>query len=43
MGSLVLYMFMSLDGFIAGPDDRTGGDGGRELPSTLNGRITCDK
>ena len=33
MGSLVLYMTMSLDGFIAGPDDRTdqelGRDGGR--------------
>jgi hypothetical protein len=27
MGSLVLYMSMSLDGFIAGPDDRlTAGD-----------------
>jgi len=24
MGRLVLYMSMSLDGFIAGPDDRTG-------------------
>jgi hypothetical protein len=43
MGRIVLDMSMSLDGFIAGPDDRTGGDGGRELPSTLNGRFTCDK
>src|SRR5690349_2221555 len=30
MGSLVLYMSMSLDGFIAGPDDRTGQELGRD-------------
>ena len=29
MGSLVLYMSMSLDGFIAGPDDRAGQELGR--------------
>ena len=29
MGSLVLYMSMSLDGFIAGPDDRKGQELGR--------------
>jgi hypothetical protein len=28
MGRLVLYMSMSLDGFIAGPDDREGQDFG---------------
>jgi dihydrofolate reductase len=30
MGSLVLYMSMSLDGFIAGPDDRKGQELGRD-------------
>ena len=30
MGSLVLYMSMSLDGFIAGPDDRAGQELGRD-------------
>ena len=30
MGKLVLYMSMSLDGFIAGPDDRAGQELGRD-------------
>jgi dihydrofolate reductase len=30
MGRLVLYMSMSLDGFIAGPDDRAGQELGRD-------------
>jgi dihydrofolate reductase len=30
MGRLVLYMTMSLDGFIAGPDDRVGQELGRD-------------
>jgi len=30
MGRLVLYMSMSLDGFIAGPDDRKGQELGRD-------------
>jgi hypothetical protein len=30
MGRLVLYMSMSLDGFIAGPDDREGQELGRD-------------
>jgi dihydrofolate reductase len=30
MGSIVLYMSMSLDGFVAGPDDRAGQELGRD-------------
>jgi dihydrofolate reductase len=43
MGRLVLYMSMSLDGFIAGPDDRTGqelGRGGGRLFNWLDDRMS---
>jgi hypothetical protein len=40
-----LYMTMSLDGFIAGPDDRTGQELGRYGAGcpNLNWRLRCDK
>jgi dihydrofolate reductase len=43
MGSLVLYMTMSLDGFITGPDDRPGQELGRDggrLFNWMDGRMS---
>ena len=43
MGKIVLYMTMSLDGYIAGPDDRTGqelGRGGGRLFNWMDDRMT---